>query len=226
MSAVEELTRMSEKVGEPEKKGGLKRSGDKSFLPPLNVVKIQDDKSRKEDGKAQKEFTEGVKKEAEEAERLFLFAKINDYFSAPGLRAKIPPHLKPPTTHASLQEMRQTWAAIKGACTFEQKKMFVDRLFLAACMGIEKGFVDFGKDESKRGLCQNYLFPAKSAMFDSDLEELAAELPNDYIPGPKLRIAMTLFQAVMSYDVKAQPSREFSNSEKEEESEPSKKPKQ
>jgi len=227
MSAVEELTKLSEKVGEPsEKRGGLKRSGDKGFLPKeLNVVKIQDDKGRRDDVKAQKEFVGEIKKEAEEQEKIFLFAKICDYFRAPRLRAKIPVHLKEPTAHTSLSELRQIWAVIKSACTFEQKKQFVDRIFLMSCMTIEKGFVEFGKDETKRGLCQNYLMPAKAVMFDDDLEELAAELPNDYVPGPKLRIAMNLLQAVMSYDVRSVPAPEFSNSEGEKEESAEKKPK-
>lgn len=219
MSAIEELTRLSEKSVEAPGKSALKRSADKGFLPKeLNVVKINE-AQKKEDSKTQKEFQDNIKKEAEESEKAYLFGKICDYYRAPALRAKIPANLKEPTTHTSLGELRQMWAAIKSACTFDQKKMFVDRIFVMSCMAIEKGFVEFGKDKTKEGLATNYLLPAKGVLFDADLEELAAELPNDYVPGAKVRIAMNLLQAVMSYDVRTIPVKEFSNSEKEEESE-------
>lgn len=205
MSATEEI----QKITEATTVSALKRSGEKNknttFAPP--IVKNNDEykKMKTSAEKERKEVIQEIKKDKDEQERDYLFVKITNYFQSPTLSQKIPANVKQPTDKTSLADLRLTYAAIQSAITFTQKKAFVDKVFETVCHATEKGMVTLMKDNTKIGLANNFLLPVKPIMFDADLEELAAELPNDYIPSAKFRIAMNLVMMAMSYDVTKKP---------------------
>lgn len=215
MSAIEEI----QKITEPTTVSGMRRSAEKikttTFAPP--IVKNEElNKLKKSADKERKEVIQEIKKDKDETERTYLFGKLCDYFQSPTLSQKIPDNIKKPTDKTTLAELRMAHAAIQSAFTFAQKKQFVDKMFTLVCYASEKGAVQLLKDNSKVGLADNFLLPAKPVMFDADLEELAADLPNDYIPSAKFRIAMNLIMMAMSYDVRMKPV-DISNSDEKSE---------
>ena len=218
-----EMSKLNDKVLEANekkevtKKGALNKSVD--FLPPIVTLenKNKEPKSPKNSHSPgpYQVSTEIAKKDADEKERIFLLGKISAWFESPHLRPKIPQNVHRPNEKTTLSDLRMMHASINSSFLFSQKRQFVDMIYTAASMGSEKIFVDIVKDTTKTGLSTNCLIPGRDIMFGSELDEIAAELPDSYIPSAKLRLAMKMFSVIMEYDVRKKPviSKESEESE-------------
>jgi hypothetical protein len=185
------LASLTESIGEKESSGKRKPE---PYLPPPTPKKANPVEKA-----VAMEAIKSLKKEADDDERALLYRKVTEYLRSPYLAPLIPKDIKAPSEKATVAELKGIYASIKGALLGEAKRSFVLNMFdNVVADGGEYFFLNFLQDSSKLGL-SNYLKSNKE-LFQPELEELAIELSDNYIPGPQARIVLKLISFVQGYN--------------------------
>ena len=133
---------------------------------------------------------EKVEQKSRETERSELFGKITHYHHSKHLAKFIPDDLKPPKATDSLEVLQAHDKALKGFLHRASKEIFVQRGLEAIINFGETGLVEILKLEHWRGISDEIL--SDPDVLQPELEELAIELSDSYVPGPKIRLAVKI----------------------------------
>lgn len=188
------LSSLTEAIGEKESSSSSRKKPE-PYIPPPMPKKT----SNPIEKMAMTEAIKSIKKEADDDERAILYRKVNEYLRSPYLNPLIPKDIKAPSEKATVTELKGIYASIKGALLGEAKRAYVLTLFdNVVADGGEFFFLNFLKDSTKLGLSDH--LKNNKELFQPELEELAIELSDSYIPGPQARILLKLVSFVQNYN--------------------------
>jgi len=121
---------------------------------------------------------------------------INDYLNSQYLGPKLG-HITAPHESASLDVLNQTIASIKTTIAGETKRLLVNSMFTKGVQGAEEFFVQFLKVESLEGV--SGVIADDMENFQPELEEIAIEMGDDWIPSAKMRLFWKVIDFGMEY---------------------------
>lgn len=158
------------------------------FPDPSGATRKAAEKLAKEaEAKRKKEEAEG-----EDKQRAKLFGKVMGYFHSKKL-SKYTEGLCPPRSSASKAELEALLETIKACKKAGKKRHFVDTTFNGVVAGGEDVMVNVFQIPEARGFSKFVHEPeVYSEYFDEDLEELAIELDEKWVPGPLMSVCMGL----------------------------------
>lgn len=188
---------------------GEKKSKEVTHIPMPPLPK----KTNSVPDKVTQEALKNIKKENEEDERAQMFRRVNEYLRSPYLSPLLPKDIKPPSEKSTMAELKSIHASIKGALMGEAKRAFVFNIFDRVAEGGEFFLLNVLHDSSKLGL-GNFV-KGNREMFQPELEEIAIELNDNYIPGPQARLALKLMSIVQNFDSRRVFSKETQQDELE-----------
>lgn len=157
---------------------------------------------------------EKVEQKSRETERSELYSKITHYFHSKHLAKFIPDDIKPPKSTDSLESLQAIDKTIKGFMHRASKEIFVQRALESFINFGETGLVEILKLEHWRGISDEIL--RDPDVLQPELEELAIELSDNYVPGPKIRLAVkiaNIAQEFLKHGPKNKPSSSSSHYE-------------
>ena len=170
------------------------------MIPTFKSVKTSD-KTAAVASMAAKEAAAQMQKERDEKEREKLMSRIDSIFRTPILRAKLSAEMKPPSEKTSLADLRLLNAKINSQMNHEAKVRMVHQFYDISCNTTEQILTNYMRMEEKAGLGM-FLMERKKDLLEQELAEIAAELPDDYVPGAKTRLLITLISLIQTYDVR------------------------
>lgn len=130
--------------------------------------------------------------------RAELFRKIHEYFNSVHLKGWIPEGMKPPPDSASFEQLSQMYRSIQSSFKSKAKRQFVDYSLQTVLFSGENLLVSMMKMEEKQNVGK-WIYSQKEELLQPELEEIAIELSDDYIPGPHLRLAGKLMALVNQF---------------------------
>jgi len=150
---------------------------------------------------------EKIEQKSRETEKSELYGKLVHYHHSKHLAKFIPDDLKPPKATDSLEVLQAHDKALKGFLYRASKEIFVKRGLESLLNFGEMGLVDMLKLEHWRGVSDAIMSDEEA--LQPELEELAIELSDSYVPGPKLRLALkiaNIAQEFLKHGPKQKPS--------------------
>lgn len=131
----------------------------------------------------------------EEDERSELFDKIGKYRSSPFF-AQFCENIRMPGNSATVEELRQVHKQILGNMNADDKTRIVNASFYGILKGVESIAVQMGVYDLY-GFNKDVIEP-NTKLFERDLAQIAIErkIP---VPGPEVRIAMTIASCMGQY---------------------------
>lgn len=173
-------------------------SGSKKMVapPPPQVVRVKSiPVLSSSSGKKGKE-PEGEPSSAEtkKADRSSLFVKVHGYLTSKPLQPYIPPGIKMPTEGASIEVLEATYKQIQDGLKAAYKRKMVDSMFGRVAEAGEAAMIHLFHLDYAYGLA-DALKDSKED-FQPELEELALEMDESMVPGPKIRLGLKLLEFV------------------------------
>lgn len=169
-------------------------SSSSSAPPPPQVVRV---KSIPVVTAPSKKTAEKEEKEIKKTDRAALFVKVNSYLTSKPLAPYIPAGIKPPSEGASLEVLEATYTQIMNGLKAAYKRRMVMTMFNKGSKTLESIMVNFFQLEHARGLAD--AMKEQEEDFQPELEELALELDEGLIPGPKVRLGVKMLEFFDDY---------------------------
>lgn len=140
---------------------------------------------------------EKINEAQETREKTELFTKITEYFESESFAKFIPSHLKAPRPSDSMETLLALYESIKTARNRSAKRVIVNNLFDSILQGVEIGAVGILHWHHWQGLADD--LSANKDDFQPELEELAIEMSNSWVPDAKSRLALKVLQRMKKY---------------------------
>jgi len=167
--------------------------------PPPKVTPAK----KKEEAKQE----EKIEQRSKEQERVELYSKITHRFHSKYIAKFIPDDIKPPKATDSLESLQALDRTLVGFMHRASKEIMVERMFEGFLNAGEMGLVAFLKMDHARGLAAKILEDKEA--FQPELEEIAIELSDSYIPSAKMRLLMKVGHMATEYlnrpDIQSRP---------------------
>lgn len=176
--------------------GGSSSSASKvSFVPPTPPpppAKAKPSKSKEQEKKEEKGEQEKKEKQRVAVFRWCIHAHRSKYLSK-----YIPSDIKEPKSSDSLESLSAHQEMIRGFVNMGSKEAAVENILSGLVKGCEKIAVLGFQLEAYRGFSDAVM--GDTEFLQPDLEEMAIEMPDDYIPSAKVRVFLKLFKAAEEF---------------------------
>lgn len=133
----------------------------------------------------------------ETREKTELFTKITEYFESESFAKFIPSHIKAPRPSDSMETLLAIYESIKTSKNRAAKRLIVENLFDSILQGVELGAVGILHWNHFLGLAED--LKSNRDDFQPELEELAIEMSNSWVPDAKGRLALKVFRRMKKY---------------------------
>lgn len=140
---------------------------------------------------------EKIEQKSREVERSELYSKITHRFHSKYIAKFIPDDIKPPKATDSLESLQALDKTLVGFMHRASKEIMVQRIFEGFVQGGELGLVQFLKMDHARGLAAAILEDKEA--FQPELEEIAIELSDSYVPSAKMRLLMKVVHVATEF---------------------------
>lgn len=197
-------------------KKGSANSPKKIRNPELSLPAAPAPAAQRAAAKEIKEVTKKLEQKTEEHEAEELYRKCVNYLEDEHLKPYLNERILSTklSNKDSLQDLKKLHASIISALKQKHKQMFFCALFDQFANFSEVGLVQVMQRAEKRGLA-SFLIQNKELILQPELSELVIELPDDYLPGPAVRLGLKLAQLVAGFD-----SSQFQQQQQQQEAEP------
>jgi hypothetical protein len=179
-----------------EKSHAINDSGPKSQLqiPPPQPAPPKITAAKKKEEAKQEEKVEAKSKEEQRAE---LYSKITHRFHSKYIAKFIPDDIKPPKATDSLESLQALDKTLVGFIHRASKEIMVERMFEGFLNAGEMGMVQFLHWDHARGLSDELL--RNKEAFQPELEEIAIELADSWVPNAKTRLFIKVLNAATEF---------------------------
>ena len=140
---------------------------------------------------------EKIEQKSRETERAELYSKITHRFHSKYIAKFIPDDIKPPKATDSLESLQALDKTLVGFMHRASKEIMVQRIFEGFIQGGELGLVQFLKMDHARGLAAKILEDKEA--FQPELEEIAIEMSDSYVPSAKMRLLMKVVHVATEF---------------------------
>jgi len=147
--------------------------------------------------KEETKVEEKIEAKSREEQRAELFSKITHRFHSKYIAKFIPDDIKPPKATDSLESLQALDKTLVGFMHRASKEIMVERMFEGFVNAGEMGLVMFLKMDHARGISQAILQDKEA--FQPELEEIAIELSDSYVPSAKMRLLMKVVHVATEY---------------------------
>jgi hypothetical protein len=190
-----DLVALSQSINANSSSSTSSGSGGKvSFVPPTPPPppKPKPGKTKEQEKKEEKNEHDKREKERVGVFRWCVHAHRSKYLSK-----YIPDDIKEPRSSDSLESLHAHQEMIRGFVNMGSKEAAVENIIKGLVQGGESIAVLGFKMEAYKGFSNMVM--QDTEFLQPDLEEMAIELPDDYIPAAKWRVFLKLFMAAQAY---------------------------
>lgn len=166
-----------------------------SFVPPTPPpppAKAKPSKSKEQEKKEEKGEQEKKEKQRVGVFRWCIHAHRSKYLSK-----YIPGDIKEPKSSDSLESLSAHQEMIRGFVNMGAKEAAVENMLKGLVQGCESIAVMGFRMEAYKGFANQVM--GDTEFLQPDLEEMAIEMPDDYIPAAKWRVFLKLFMAAQEF---------------------------
>jgi hypothetical protein len=160
--------------------------------PPPAPPKNKPGKSKEQEKKEEKS-----EQEKKNLEHKRLYSRLVHYHRSKHISKYIPGDIKEPRPSDSLESLQAHEELIKGFIHMGSKELVVENMLKGLLGGIEDIAVMGMQMAQYQGLTE--ALTSDTDYLQPELEEVAIELPDSYVPSPKIRIFLKLFLAAREY---------------------------